>query len=282
MGVSFTGSTVDPLCATLTIVSETSLRPKALITGASSGIGEAFARRYARDGYDCILVGRNAAKLDELVGELNQLHVSCEALVADLSTDEGIEATAQRAVGCDAVVLNAGITHAGSIGKTPPDELAGLMRLLALGVMRVAEVAVPSMVERKRGDVIIVSSVAAFTPMRKSSAYAAAKSFVTAYGRSAHLELKSKGVRVCVLAPGYVQTELMKRAGLHHVERNMPRFMWLTPDQVVEATLVGLTRGRDVVVPGGIYKLWKPLMGTRFSQWLWAAMLGRGKKTKKK
>ena len=147
--------------------------------------------------------------------------------------------------------------------------------LLATGVIEVCEAIVPRMVQRKNGEVVIVSSIAAFTPMPKSALYAAAKTYVMSYGRSLNLEVRGSGVRVCVVCPGYVRTELHQQAGLSHLRQRVPKWLWINSDDVVRAALSGLRKNKSVVVPGLVYRLARPFLGSRAVQAIWQSTTKR-------
>lgn len=174
------------------------LRRRVLITGASSGIGEAFARWYASQGDDLVLAARNSAELERVATQARRMGVLVEVIVADLRNKEGVELVGAKCGHVDVIVANAGVTHAASVGATNRDKLDDLAYLMSAGVVRLCEILVPNMIARGSGDVVIVSSIATFTPMRKAGPYAAAKSFSTAYARSLALEVQPKGVRVVV------------------------------------------------------------------------------------
>lgn len=131
------------------------------------------------------------------------------------------------------------------------------------------------MMQRKMGSVVIVSSIAAFTPMPKSALYAAAKSYVTSYGRSLNMEVHKSGVQVCVVCPGYVRTDLHQQAGLAHLRERVPKWLWINPDDVVEAVLRGLRKNKSVVVPGAIYRLARPFLGSGVAQTIWQRTTSR-------
>ena len=175
----------------------------------------------------------------------------------------------------DIVVANAGITHAASIGTTDRDELDRLAYLMSTGVARLCEILVPAMIARGHGSVVIVSSIASFTPMRKAAPYAASKSYATAYARSLALEVQPKGIKVVAVCPGYVHTNLHRRAGLDHLNRSVPSWMWLEPIDVVIATERALKRGRVVVVPGLVYRLVLPFLSSRIAQGIWKRLTRR-------
>ena len=244
-------------------------RKIALITGASSGIGRQFAMVLAQNGYDIVAVARRRELLESLASELQKFDAQTQVVVADLSTSAGVQSVIDAAKDVDFLVLNAGITRAARVGKTSAEELKGLNTLLATGVVEVCEAIVPEMMQRKTGDVVIVSSIAAFTPMPKSALYAAAKTYVMSYGRSLNLEVRSSGVRVCVICPGYVRTELHQNAGLAHLRQRVPKWLWINSHDVVSAALDGLCKNKSVVVPGFVYRLARPFLGSRAAQAIW-------------
>ena len=250
-------------------------RKIALVTGASSGIGRQFAMELAQNGYDIVAVARRRELLESLASELQKFDAQTRVVVADLSTGAGVQSVIDAAINADFLVLNAGITRAARVGTIPKDEIANLNTLLATGVVEVCEAIVPEMMQRKTGDVVIVSSIAAFTPMPKSALYAAAKTYVMSYGRSLNLEVRSSGVRVCVICPGYVRTELHQNAGLAHLRQQVPKWLWINSHDVVRSALDGLRKNKSVVVPGLVYRLTKPLLGSRVAQAIWQSTTKR-------
>ncbi|MFZ9523403.1 MAG: SDR family NAD(P)-dependent oxidoreductase, partial [Ilumatobacteraceae bacterium] len=244
-------------------------RQLALITGASSGIGREFAKSLAKSGYDIIAVARRRELLESLASELQVFGADTKVVVADLSTSGGVQSVIGESSNVEFLVLNAGITRAARVGSTSGDEITKLNTLLATGVVEVCEAIVPKMMQRKMGSVVIVSSIAAFTPMPKSALYAAAKSYVTSYGQSLNLEVRKSGVRVCVVCPGYVRTELHQQAGLTHLRERVPKWLWIEPDDVVKAALRGLRKNKSVVVPGAVYRLARPFLGSGIAQTIW-------------
>lgn len=256
-------------------VAKTAVRKRVLVTGASSGIGETFANWYADHGYDVVLTARNAAELARVATAVRTRGASAEVIVADLSNKDGVEEVGARCGLLDVLVLNAGLTHAASLGMSDRDQLDALAYLMSTGVVRLCELVVPGMVQRGSGDVVIISSIAAFTPMRKAGPYAAAKSHSTAYARSLALEVNVKGVRVVAVCPGYVRTDLHRRAGLDHLSHKVPKWMWLTSDDVVHATMRALTRNKTVIVPGVVYRLALPFLSSRSAQRVWGRLTRR-------
>lgn len=246
-----------------------------LVTGASSGIGEAFALHYARSGCDVVLSGRNEPALRRVAQQAEAMGASAQVVVADLSTPSGVELLAGSAPEIDVLVANAGITHAAAIGTTDRDQLDRLAYLMSAGIVRLCEALVPGMTERGHGTVVIMSSIATFAPMRKGAPYAAAKSHATAYARSLSLEVEPRGVRVVAVCPGYVHTDLHQRAGLGHLTKSVPSWMWLESDAVIAATERALRRGKVVVVPGFVYRLVQPFLTSRLAQRVWRNMTRR-------
>ncbi|MEY3575429.1 MAG: SDR family NAD(P)-dependent oxidoreductase [Actinobacteria bacterium] len=248
---------------------------RVLVTGASSGIGEAFARWHAARGDALVITGRSAEQLQRVAVDLRSAGATVQIVVVDLATAAGVDSLVAQAGDIDVVVANAGITHAATVGTTDREELDRLSYLMSTGVVRLCESLVPAMLQRGRGEVVVVSSIAAFTPMRKAGPYAAAKSAVTAYARSLALEVGSKGVRVVAVCPGYVHTDLHRRAGLEHLTTNLPEWMWLEPDDVVRDTRRALARGKTVVVPGLVYRLVRPFLASSLTQGVWRRMTRR-------
>ena len=229
----------------------------------------------AKSGYDIVAVARRRELLESLAVELQASGAQTRVVVADLSTSAGVQSVIDAASDADFLVLNAGITRAARVGTSSSDEIAKLNTLLATGVVEVCEAIVPRMVQRKNGDVVIVSSIAAFTPMPKSALYAAAKTYVMSYGRSLNLEVRDSGVRVCVVCPGYVRTDLHEQAGLFHLRARVPKWLWINSDDVVHAALSGLRKNKSVVVPGLVYRLARPLLGSRVAQAIWRRTTSR-------
>lgn len=223
---------------------------RALITGASGGIGAAFAFALAQRGIAVVLVARDRERLDDLARRLrSQCGAAVEVLPADLSDAAQRRAVETRASGgIDLLVNVAGVASVGRFAELAAEREAAQIALNLLAPMRLTRAALPAMIAQRRGAVIIVSSIAAFVPARFAATYAASKAALNSFGESLHEELRGSGVQVQVLCPGFTRTAFVDRAGADGGA--IPSFAWMTPDAVVEASLASLRRRRVICVPG--------------------------------
>ncbi|MFI7646953.1 SDR family NAD(P)-dependent oxidoreductase [Micromonospora sp. NPDC049460] len=230
---------------------------RALITGATAGIGAAFARRLASDGWHLVLVARDAARLADTAAELTARHGrEVETIPADLSTDDGCAAVERRLAEGSPVELlvnNAGISLNTPFLRSSAEDEARLLRLNVHAVMRLTLAALRPMTERRHGAVINVSSVAGFGAVMPGSTYSASKAWVTNFSESVGQSARPFGVRVMALCPGYTRTEFHERAGINMSKT--PEWMWLRADDVVDEALRDLRKGKLVSVPAWKYKL---------------------------
>jgi hypothetical protein len=261
----------------LFIDSKNMSRNVALVTGASSGIGREFALYYARLGFHVITVGRNPQDLEVVCREIESAGATSECLVADLSETQGVLHVLQNCGEPDVVVANAGVTMAGRAGTRHWVELERMTFLLGTGVAQLVEGIMPSMIRKKSGTVIVVSSIASLIDMPNSAVYAASKSFATRYASSLAREVRHAGVQVTAVCPGYVHTNLHSRAGLGHLETKVPRWLWIDAATVVQAAVAGARRGKSVVVPGLVYRVSLPFLNWSFAQGLWARLTRRSR-----
>ncbi|MDB3978133.1 SDR family NAD(P)-dependent oxidoreductase [Pseudomonadales bacterium] len=248
------------------------MQQRALITGGSSGIGRAYAHYLTGLGWRLDLAAQSENRLMSAAAGLDG-PVHCYPV--DLASSAGVQQLVSATSVPDLIIANAGITKAGSVGTLSQSESAKLQYLLCGGVIDLVQWAAPIMKSRGHGRIIIISSIAAETPMPNSSIYASAKTGVTAFGRSIHNELKPHGVSVTISLPGYVRTNIHERAGLHHLIRQVPDWMWLSPEQVVRETEKASLAGRETIVPGRIYRLTRPFLGSRAANTAWRALTRR-------
>ena len=228
--------------------------PTAFITGATAGIGAAFARRLAADGMDLVLLARDTDRLAAAAAEYRTTYrVKAEVLTADLATDDGIAAAERRvADGVDLLVNNAGFAQKGRFLDVPIAAELAMLRVHCEAVLRLTHAALPGMIDRNRGGIINVASVAAFLTR---GTYGASKAWVVGFSQGANHDVRNKGVdgvHIMALCPGFVHTEFHDRAGMDM--SRIPEFLWLDADAVVADTLRDLRRRVEVSVPGGQYK----------------------------
>jgi uncharacterized protein len=235
------------------------MRPLALITGGSAGIGAAFARQLATRGHDLILVGRRPERLAAMVAELERDHgIRAEALVADLVTDEGqrvVEERILREERLDLLVNNAGFGTRGRFTDLEVGPQVEMHRLHVLATLRLTHAALRGMMPRGRGAIINVSSVAGFTIGAGSVSYCATKHWMNVFTEGLFLELRQAGSPVVVqaLCPGFTVSEFHDHLDFDRTK--VPKFLWLRADDVVAASLQGLERRQLYVITGWAYRL---------------------------
>jgi short-subunit dehydrogenase len=240
-------------------------RPLALITGASSGIGATFARRLAARGYDLALVARRKDRLEETARDIESSHsVRAEILVADLTRDAdllNVENYIRAAPNLEFLVNNAGFGIAGRFASLPIEGQDQMHRLQVMAPLRLTHAALAGMVARRRGSIVNVSSVSAFGQNPGSVSYSATKTWMNSFTEGLYMELKSAGspVQVQALCPGFTLSEFHDT--MHFDRKQIPAWMWMSADEVVDTSLRALTRGQLLVVPGWRYRLLVAIMG---------------------
>lgn len=233
-------------------------RALAVVTGASAGIGAAYARRLAAEGYDLVLVARRRERLEALAGELRSRHgIEVEALPADLTKEEELKAVEDRIARADNLAFllnNAGFGTTERFCAPAVDAQDAMHRLHVMATLRLTHAALRQMVARGQGAVVNVSSVAAFITRPGNTSYYASKAWVVFFTEGLYLELRAarSPVRVQALCPGYTRTEFHDVMGFDR--KLVPASWWLTAEAVVEASRRGLRRGHLIVVPGWRYK----------------------------
>ncbi|MCW2523199.1 MAG: short-chain dehydrogenase [Frankiales bacterium] len=243
-----------------------SLSGRALVTGATAGIGAAFARRLAAEGRDLILVARDAERLGSFAEELHEHYlVDVEVLPADLTTDSGCDAVAQRLRAVespvDTLVNNAGMGLYQPLAESRLESQERLLDLNVRAVLRLTHAAVTAMLPRGRGEIINISSVAAYVPRGPAATYGASKAWVSSFTEGVALSLAGTGVRVAAIVPGFTRTEFHQR--VEGTRPDPPNWMWLAADRVVADGLADLRRGRVLSVPSRRYRAL--LLASRFT-----------------
>ena len=223
----------------------------ALITGASSGLGECFARALAGRGRNLLLVARSADRLNELAVELRGLHgVAAEALPADLAATGAAAALrallAEKRWAVDLLVNNAGFGARGEFARLPLARQSQMLDVNVRVLVELTHLLLPAMLERRAGGLINVSSTAAFQPVPYSTMYSATKAFVLSFSMGLAEELRGSGIAVVTLCPGGTKTNFFK-AG--NIDRPDLLGSLQPPEEVVSAALRALDRGGGLVVP---------------------------------
>jgi short-subunit dehydrogenase len=229
----------------------------ALVTGASSGLGEQFARQLAGRGLSLVLSARSAGPLEEIAARLSSEHgVGTRIVTADLATPQGADAliagVEKLAVPIEHVIGNAGYGSHGLFAELDGARERAMVRLNCESIVAIAHAFLPAMIERKRGGVLHVASTAAFQPAAHFATYAATKAFVLSFTEALHEELRPSGVHAMVLCPGPVPTNFQKRAGVKN--EGIARLMILSAHDTVERALAAYERGCAVYVPGMLNK----------------------------
>lgn len=226
----------------------------ALVTGATSGIGRAFAERLARDGHDLVLTGRRGPLLRELASRLRNEHaVAVTPVTAELSERKDLDALVrriQRLARLDVLVSNAGFGIGLPFAAAPVDGQAAMVDVHVAAAVRLVHAALQPMRRQGSGAVILVASMAAFLPLPKSAVYCGTKAFLHTFAEALGIECRGSGILVQSLCPGLVDTDFHTRTtrGLQPQSRGLVR--WTTPERVVDASMRALARGRLLCIPG--------------------------------
>lgn len=251
-------------------------RPLALVTGASAGLGREFCVQLAAQGYDLILVARDASRLAAFSEELGRRHGGAYAvLAADLATDDGTAKVAERARVGDIHLLinNAGVGSVGSLARVTLASQEAMLRLHVLAPNALTHAVLPSMIARGSGAIINVSSVASFIATAGNVNYCATKAYLRVFSEALAVEVGSRGIVVQALCPGFTHTEFHSRAAMD--KRRIPSALWMEASRVVRESLAALSTGkRVVVVPGRRYRA--ILLLIRYApRWVRAQLLRR-------
>jgi uncharacterized protein len=233
-------------------------RPTVLVTGASAGIGEALARRFAREGFALVLVARRVDKLDALAARLAAGNgVKCSVIGADLSAPDAAQrlATAlkRRGIEIDVLVNNAGVLEHGAFVELPAAAQQAMIALNVQGLTAMLSAFLPGMVRRGHGRVLNVASIAAFQPIPSLATYAATKAFVLSLTESLSEELSGSGVSVTALCPGITATGMLEGAAkANPLISRLPALVVGQADEVADEGFKACMAGDVVCVPGGL------------------------------
>jgi len=256
------------------------IKPVALVTGASAGIGTAFARELAARGYDLILTARRADRLQALAAELAAAHaIACTVLTADLDRPDAPGALVSdlhaRGLVVDLLVNNAGYSLPGYFLDQPWNRHRDFMQIMVSVPVELSLLLLPGMLERGRGGIVNVASVAGLIPGSAGhTLYAAAKAFLIKFSQSLALEYRGRGVNTCAVCPGFTWSEFHDVNGSRPLMDKLPTWMWLQPDRVAREGMDALLAGKVVQVSGIVYKAIH-LMTKLLPEWLLLRMSAR-------
>ena len=227
-------------------------RPVALVTGASSGLGAALAREFARHGHDLVLSARRRAPMETLAAELGALGAAATIVTADLAQPGGagdlVRELAAAGIAIDVLVNNAGLGSVGPFDRVDAARSAEIVQVNIVALTELTRALLPAMLARRRGKIVLVGSTASFLPVPNMAVYAATKAYVRSLGEALAQELKGSGVTVNVLCPGATATEFFEVAGGAVTGLQKQRMM--TADTVARIGYAGLERGQSVTVAG--------------------------------
>ena len=244
----------------------TPARPLSLITGASSGIGEEFARQLAALGHNLVMTARRVDRLENLATELRQRHAAqVTVLPHDLADPTAVQwlcdALDQRRLQVDWLINNAGYGVPGTFEASDWATHADFLRVLLTAPTELAWRLLPGMQQRGRGRIINVASLAGHVPAPAGhTLYAASKAYLIRFSQALALENQSRGIHVCALCPGFTWSEFHDVTGTRGKMDKLPGYMWLTAEEVVRQGIAAVERGDAVYIPGRVNRLIKAMV----------------------
>lgn len=255
----------------------TASRPLSLVTGASSGIGAAFARQLAALGHDLVLTARRADRLEALAAELREQHAAQVIVLprdlADPATPRALcDELDRRGLQVDWLVNNAGYGVPGTFVANDWTTHADFLQVLLTAPTELAWRMLPGMRQRGHGRIVNVASLAGHVPGPAGhTLYAASKAYLIKFSQSLALENRAAGVNVCALCPGFTWSEFHDVTGTRDKMNRLPGFMWLSAEEVVRQGLAAVERGDAVYIPGRVNRTIKTLvhlLPDRLALWL--------------
>jgi len=254
----------------------------ALITGASSGIGAAFARRLASQGYNLVLVARREKRLRTLAEEMHgQFNVEAQVFSADLSHPLDLERLEKRTAeisNLEMLINNAGFGDPGRFMEMQVEKNIEMIQVHVIATVRLCRAALPAMIARGRGSIINVSSIAAFMASPRNTTYCATKAYLNLFSQGLQDELTGTGVRVQALCPGLTHTEFHDRQGYKDFKTKIPEFLWMKAEDVVEKSLDSLHGDQVICIPGFKNRLIVAVMRNRLCAFVVRALAARFQK----
>lgn len=260
----------------------------ALVTGASAGIGAAFARELAKRGTNLVLVARRLDRLDQLASELREKHaIKVEVMACDLADRTApatlVERLKQQGVVIDMLVNNAGYGVTGYFVSQPWNVQADFIQVLMTAPTELCHRLLPGMLERGHGRIINVASLAGHIPgSAGQTLYAGAKSYLIKLSQALHLEYGHDGVHTCALCPGFTYSEFHDVTGSRAMMSKLPKWMWMDADTVVRQGLDAVERGEAVYINGRVNRLIKSMLKLIPDRLALHLMGGQSRKFRKK
>lgn len=235
------------------------VKPTALITGATSGIGAEYARRLAGDGYDLILTGRRAEKINAMAAELSAAYASdIKVILIELSDAAQVDDFIENIKGfnVDFLINNAGFGTTKFFHQDPLDLHEKMISAHILAHTKITYAILPKMIEKEAGIIINVSSTGAFLPSPKTVVYSGTKAFLRAFTECLHFELEGTGVQVQVVCPGLTRTDMHRRIGItDEYTPDWGPFQWASPREVVACSFRCLEKKKVLCIPGRMSQL---------------------------
>ncbi|MHB8895006.1 MAG: SDR family NAD(P)-dependent oxidoreductase [Candidatus Geothermincolia bacterium] len=224
---------------------------KAMITGASSGFGEVYARRLAEKGIDLVIVARRGELLEQLATELRDAHdVTVEVILADLTIADDVSVLERRLAAADITILinNAGFSTDGTFLQGDVSRQVDMIKVHDIAAVRLTHSALPGMIERRSGTVINVASLAGVLPSRFNVVYSASKAFLVSFTEALSHELVGSGINLQALCPSFTHTGFQEAMG--HTP-DAPWLVWQNSEEVIDESLAGLGARRNLVLVTG-------------------------------
>jgi short-subunit dehydrogenase len=249
--------------------------PRALITGASAGLGAEFARQLASTGKDLILVARRTEPMQELARELNdEFNVAVDIIQADLTERAATSAlfseVSDRGLQVDYLINNAGSAGPDLLSDRDWPAQQDYIELMMTSVAGMCHHFIPPMQDRGFGRVINVASVAGHFSVAGDTSYGPTKAYLISLSRGLAVTTRKDGIKVLALCPGFTHTDFHASKKLAEMKSSSPSFLWYDADVVIREGLAALEKGRDVYISGRLYRFVIPLLKTRFGIWLLA------------
>jgi uncharacterized protein len=266
------------------MITSSNARPVALVTGASAGIGAAFAREYARRGYDLALTARREDRLHALAAELREkFGATTHVFAADLADPDApqrlFDATTAAGLTIDVLVNNAGYGVPGTLTTPAWQTHRDFIEVLMTAPVALAYRYLPGMQQRRRGEIVNIASLAGHMPGSAGhTLYAASKSFLIKFSQSLALENATRGVKVCAVCPGFTLSEFHDVTGVRGIVSKMPNFMWMRAEDVARQGVDASLRG-DVVYINGLWNRFVRFLGKHLpDSWSLALMARQSKR----